>query len=76
MTKPPDDITYMTVRDESGDLRQRVKQGARRKGQKVADFLYRVIADALEDTETSFVAESDRKSGQNESRGCCPEQHN
>lgn len=66
MTKPPEDMTSIWVRDEIGDLRQRVKHGARRKGQTVADFLRRVIDAALEDTEASFVAETDRKIGQNE----------
>lgn len=66
MTKPPEDITYMTVRDENGDLRQRVKQSARRKGQKVADFLYRAIDAAIEDTEISFADKSDRKIVQND----------
>lgn len=70
MTKPPSDMTAIWVRDEEGDIRQRVKHGARRKGQKVADFLRRAIETALEDTETSFVAERDRKIGQNESQ-CC-----
>lgn len=71
MTKPPDDITYLAVRDENGDIRQRVKQGARRKGQKVADFISRAIDTALEDTEASYVAKSDRKIGQDER---CPHQ--
>lgn len=67
MTKPPSDMTSIWVRDEAGDLRQRIKKGARRKRQTIADFLSGVINDALENTETSFIAESDRKIGQNES---------
>lgn len=70
MAKPPEDMTTLWVRDESGDLRKRVKQGARRKGQKVADFLRQVIDIALDDTEASFVAASDRKIGQSER---CPQ---
>lgn len=66
MTKPPDDMTTLWVRDETGDLRNRVKQGARIKGQKVADFLRNVIDDALEDAQASFVAKRDRKIGQDD----------
>ncbi len=76
MTKPPDNMTSIWVRDETGDLRQRVKHGARRNGQTVADFLRRVIDAALTDTEASSVAESDRKIGQHESRNCCKEHSN
>lgn len=72
MTKPPDDMTTLWVRDETGDLRNRVKQGARIKGQKVADFLRNVIDDALEDAQASFVAKSDRKIGQSDR---CPHHH-
>lgn len=70
MTKPPDDMTTLWVRDENGDMRKRVKQGARMKGQKVADYLRNVIDAALEDTRASFFSESDRKIGQNERRNC------
>lgn len=71
MTKPPDSMTSVWVRDEDGDLRQRVKHGARRKGQTVADFLRRAIDDALEATEVSSVAKSDRKIGQDDRQDCC-----
>lgn len=63
MTKPPSDMTSIWVRDENGDIRERIKHGARRKGQKVADFLRIVIDDALTDIE---AAKSDRKIGQSE----------
>lgn len=70
MTKPPDDMTTLWVRDENGDMRRRVKQGARMKGQKVADFLRNVIDAALDDTRASFFSESDRKIDQGEGCNC------
>lgn len=70
MTKPPDDMTTLWVRDENGDMRKRVKQGARMKGQKVADFLRNVIDAALEDTRASFFSKSDRKIDQTERCNC------
>ena len=72
MTKPPNDMTALWVRDEDKTLRTNVKHGARRKGQTVADFLRRAIDAALQDTEASFVAESDRKIGQSDR---CPHEH-
>jgi len=66
MAKPPEDMTTLWVRDENHDMRQRVKHGARMRGQKVADFLRHVIDAALEDTEASFFAKRDRKIGQSE----------
>lgn len=67
-------MTAIWARDEEGDLRQRIKHGARRKGQKSADFVRRALEAALEATEASFVTESDRNIGQSER--CTREHHN
>lgn len=73
MAKPPDDMTTLWVRDENRDMRQRVKQGARMKGQKSADFVRNAIENALEAAEISFAGKSDRKIGQSER---CPHASN
>lgn len=56
MTKTPSDMSTLWVRDEDGDLRELVKQGARRKGQKVADYLRAIIDRDLNDDPASHLA--------------------
>lgn len=52
----PEDMSTVWVRDENHDIRGRLKQGARLKGQKVADYLRCIIENALNDDNASNLA--------------------
>jgi len=64
MTKAPDDMKQIWVRDEDGTFTELIKQYARRDRRKMADFVRMTLEKAFGEMPPLFFDEAGEKNGQ------------